>query len=95
MIIDGPGSSRGGESDCCGKLVTDLQDEDETQDLTVREACNKIVHAEKVRFDIEEDESFNDYITPTLYLYGKHKGKDWKATLLIVDFAKGVEQVVA
>ena len=55
--------------------------------LEIREACNKIMHAEKVRFDVEElgDQK---YLNPVIYLYGNLHNKNWRACLDIVKFCK-------
>ena len=93
MIIDGPGPSLGGDKDFCGQLLQG-PDLSEVNNLTVREACNKLVHAKRVRIDTEQDNFHNYYLTPTVYLYGTHQSKDWKAVLDLVKFASGVGSVV-
>jgi hypothetical protein len=55
--------------------------------LNLREACNKIIHANKVRFDIEEKVE-QPYLNPFIYLYGEQNGKKWKATIDIIAFVK-------
>jgi hypothetical protein len=67
----------------CGVLIKDLKNGTE-KDLTLREACNKIMHATKYRYDVDKERLF---IRPTIYLYGSYKNKDWKATLDIIRFA--------
>ena len=65
------------------------------EDLTLREACNKIIHATRVNRDlVVPDRSSNPdqkglHRLPYLYLYGKKDRRDWRAKLSIVDFAKG------
>lgn len=73
----------------CGKLFeTDEKGTTETG-LTLREACNKIIHAQKIRFDISETETTQRYLNPIIYLYGeRRKGHEWRAVLDVVDFAK-------
>lgn len=52
--------------------------------LSLREACNKIVHSTKINFDRLTDDG---HYEPFVYLYGAtQKGKEWKATLHIVPF---------
>jgi hypothetical protein len=59
------------------------------QDLTIREACNKIIHAENINFDIKKlSKSNRGYLSPKIYIYGE-KGKiAWKAILDIVKFCE-------
>jgi len=70
----------------CGQIENFSKEED-IQDLNLREACNKIIHAKKIRFD--RDGGDVDYhFNPTIYLYGEQRGVPWKATLEIVEFSK-------
>lgn len=70
----------------CGQLEKNGRDKD-IEILDLREACNKIIHAKKVRFDVEKDGE-QTYLNPFIYLYGEQNGKSWKATLDIVAFSK-------
>ena len=73
----------------CGKLIENSGDERTETGLTLREACNKIIHAQKIRFDVEETETAQRYLNPEIYLYGERQiGYEWKATLDIIAFAK-------
>ena len=67
----------------CGQLETDRG----TEILDLREACNKIIHAKRVRLDIEQNGE-QPYLNPLIYLYGEHKGKCWRATVDVIAFAK-------
>jgi hypothetical protein len=64
------------------------------ESLTIREACNKIVHARKIHRDIANPSPYGNpdnpdaYTLPSVYLYGEKDGQDWRAKLLIVDFVK-------
>lgn len=64
------------------------------ESLTIREACNKIIHARKIQRDIANPDPYGNpdnpdaYILPSVYLYGEKDGEDWRAKLLIVDFVK-------
>jgi hypothetical protein len=64
------------------------------ESLTIREACNKIIHARKIQRDIANPDPYGNpdnpdaYILPSVYLYGEKNGQDWRAKLLIVDFVK-------
>lgn len=71
----------------CAWLIEDLTDEDTKIDLSLRDACNKIIHASKIRTDLEE-ENHKSYFNPIIYFYGKRGNKEWKACLDIIDYAK-------
>jgi hypothetical protein len=77
----------------CGELFVDWPTPNPV-DLTLREACNKIIHARKVNYDeVDPDPGYNSdqigvYLRPYVHLYGKKDACDWKATLSIIDFAK-------
>jgi len=70
----------------CGTLQKDLRNQ-ETDVLEIREACNKLIHAETVRFDVEElgDQR---YLNPIIYLYGTLQGRQWRAQLDVIKFCK-------
>lgn len=72
----------------CGTLVPDTRNPADSRPLELREACNKLIHAERRRFDIEHTEDGRPYFTPTLYLYGAQGRLQWKATLDVIAFAK-------
>ena len=78
----------------CGRLYPVWPaDESAFEVLTLREACNKIIHADNFRFDVvqpylSDPDAEGDYIQPFVYLYGTKGDKDWRAVLSIVDFAK-------
>ncbi|MEB8431875.1 hypothetical protein OO007_06515 [Cocleimonas sp. KMM 6892] len=65
----------------CGELLF----KNSTQQLSLREACNKIVHGQQINFDIEELNG-HSYLKPIVYLYGYQGKNDWKATLQIQQF---------
>jgi len=69
----------------CGTLEQNKKD----QKLSLREACNKIIHTRKINFDQEEltkNERSALFYTPKVYLYGKQGKNDWKANLDLHDF---------
>jgi hypothetical protein len=70
----------------CGSLQKDL-DSSQTETLDIREACNKLIHAETVRFDVEEL-GVQRYVNPTIYLYGTLGRKSWRAQLEVIKFCK-------
>jgi len=78
----------------CGKLYPKWPGR-KTEPLTLREACNKIIHAKQIRFDtVIPDARHNPdeagvYISrPYLYLYGTKDGVPWRAVLSIIEFAE-------
>jgi hypothetical protein len=68
----------------CGKLA----DASGTRPLTLREACNKVIHAEKIRADLELDGSRVVRQNPIMHLEGEApRGKRWTARLDLEPFA--------
>jgi hypothetical protein len=72
----------------CGTLVQDTSRPDITEPLELREACNKLIHASRRRFDVEHNERGRPYLLPNLYLYGTKGRLEWKATLDVLSFAE-------
>lgn len=63
--------------------------------LSIRDACNKIIHAKRVHFDVDTDEQGQKYLNPFIYLYGKRQnGATWRATLDVLKFATQYAQTV-
>jgi hypothetical protein len=79
----------------CGKLYPNWpKQKNKVDNLTLREACNKIVHADDIRFDIvvpdrahNPDENGN-YLRPHIYLYGVKGNRRWRAKLSIIEFVR-------
>lgn len=78
----------------CGSLWPNWEEHKrKTQVLTLREACNKIIHSEDIRDDVVIPDRRNNpdelgvYIRPFVYLYGTKDGSRWRAKLVIKDFA--------
>ena len=69
----------------CGELISDMSNPEKVDLLNLREACNKIIHTEKIHYDTDEV-AFNYYSNPILYFYGCHNSKKWKTTLNVVDY---------
>jgi hypothetical protein len=89
---DGPSIKQ--KSDC-GKLFPNwATDKKNAEVLSLREACNKIIHATDIRFDVvvpDADRNPDEegaYHRPYLYLYGSKGRSDWRAVLSLIDFAK-------
>ena len=71
----------------CGTLVRNTANV-QLINLDLREACNKIIHAERVHFDVDETEALQPYLQPFIYLYGHQHNNEWKATIDVIEFAK-------
>lgn len=68
-----------------GKLEQPIGNQ--AKDLTLREACNKIIHVKEIKYEIiDGDFEWNCYLKPTMYLYGKHQKEQWRAILDIEAF---------
>jgi len=74
----------------CGDLIPDLDFPEKTVVLNLREACNKIIHATTIKYDVEVDVHGYDqrHFNPCIYYYGSRNGKKWKAILNVVDYVK-------
>lgn len=71
-----------------GKLFSGASTHKKEKELDFREACNKIIHATSLKFDISDDTSLECASLPVdAILYGEHNSKQWKAILNIFDFA--------
>lgn len=82
-------------ADPCGELQTDLA-RPEVIPLTLREACNKLLHAERINFDVERLDGgdlvqlgYATFLNPTVYLYGTYRGTQWRAVLDILSYIRG------
>ncbi|HHG3232889.1 TPA: hypothetical protein ACPVXW_004541 [Vibrio parahaemolyticus] len=73
-----------------GILIPNLNEPENTVDLNLREACNKIIHADSIRYDVEVEVQgmTQRYFNPYIYYYGSLGKKRWKATLNVVDYVK-------
>jgi hypothetical protein len=76
----------------CGIFQSDIHNQ-ATEVLEIREACNKLIHAKTVRFDVEEL-GVQRYLNPIVYLYGSFHEKEWKAQLDIIKFCKAYVTLV-
>jgi hypothetical protein len=79
----------------CGQLWSRWpKDKRKPEPLTLREACNKIIHAEDIKDDIMvpdlamNPDLIGTYIRPFLDLYGTKNGQKWRAKLSIIEFAQ-------
>lgn len=78
-----------------GTLVKNIEQPEETEELDFKEACNKIIHAKKVHFDVGDNSTNKiQYLNPFLYLYGSYHKKEWKVILDIVEFCRAAQKVI-
>ena len=59
----------------------------ETDALSLREACNKVIHAREIEIPLP--------IKPEIVLHGKKGGEVWRAEFKIFDFARSAMNLVA
>jgi len=65
-----------------------LEDGQGEKPLSMRDAMNKIIHATSIHFDVDQNEEGQQYVNPTIYLYGDKNGSRWKATMDVLEFAQ-------
>ena len=64
-----------------------IDDGKKVADLTIREACNKIIHANKIEFTIKYNQRGSmkvRYLAPEIKLHGERGKTSWKATIDIL-----------
>jgi len=69
--------------------VLELQDSSANTSLTLRDASNKILHAQDITFDYQADKRPippGSALSPRVFAYGENKGEQWKAQIDIVKF---------
>ncbi|MEX1127694.1 MAG: hypothetical protein WEB50_03905 [Vicinamibacterales bacterium] len=70
----------------CGSLfIIDTRKDNDGRPLTLRDGCNKIIHAETREFQERED---GQYLTGSVLLKGTQLGKKWRAELNTFKFVK-------
>ncbi len=69
---------------------------DGEQDLSMQEACNKIIHANNIEFDISPVEKTKKryYFNPYVYTHGNKGKEEWSAMIDIVLFCNGANQLL-
>ena len=74
----------------CGVLIPNIENPENTQKLDLRDACNKIIHAVTIKYDVEVEVHgmTQRYFNPHIYYYGTLGKKQWKAILNVVDYIK-------
>lgn len=76
------------ETELADLVCGELADASGPKPLTVRDACNKVIHAEKIRADLELDGSRVVRQNPIMHLEGEAPGgKRWVARLELERFA--------
>ena len=77
----------------CGYFIPDVARPRKREPLSLREACNKIIHARKFNFDVRpipvRDGEYvgpQNALRPFMHLYGEQNSVTWKAALDIVAF---------
>lgn len=69
-----------------------LESRGKSSPLTLRDACNKIIHTQNFNYDHEaplEPICEPGPRNPTIYLYGSvHSGMEWKANVNVLDFVQ-------
>jgi hypothetical protein len=89
----------------CGRLFPDMKKPRQSGPLSLREACNKIIHATKFNFDVKQfsvrqrigdgwSSTRQEALRPVIHLYGMKDGCDWKATLNVETFVMYNARVV-
>jgi len=70
-----------------GSLVRDLREPSEQEPLTLREACNKVIHAESVDLAPRGGERSDvPPLSATVALHGTFRGCEWQAELDVMAF---------
>jgi hypothetical protein len=75
-------------TDYCGTITKDLANPIQTNGLGLRDACNKIIHARDVEFDIGTTAQGVSYLHPFVYFSGTKGSKPWTASLDVVKFCR-------
>lgn len=70
----------------CGVLTPDVACPDNQRRLTLREACNKIIHAKQRNFDVD-NYSTPTGLSPSIHLYGAQFEQEWKASVDLLAFS--------
>lgn len=82
-----------GDLDClslhCGTLIENAEQASVSEGLTIRKACNKIIHATNVHYERLSELSACQYLGPSFRLAGAHRnGTTWIATINAYEFAR-------
>ena len=88
ILLDQTGATTEGSE--CGVLIPDIAEDQTLQRLTLREARNKIIHAQSRSYDVDNPVT-PSRLEPTLHLRGSLRGKEWRVRLDLVRFANHVD----
>jgi hypothetical protein len=89
VIDDGSDRKLARFSTYVGNLQTQVVDDEPlVQGLTLREACNKTIHASEVEFDRVTHASGLTFLRPIADMRGTHKKTTWVATIDIIAFVR-------
>jgi hypothetical protein len=72
-----------------GKLYQDKRNDPyNSNNLTFKEACNKINHNQHINYDSQNPKNIQEYdsINKTIYLDGDYNDKEWKVELDVCEF---------
>lgn len=72
----------------CGTVTGDINKPLGNQGMGLRVACDKVIHARKVEFDVGSTLTGQQYLHPYVYLEGENRKKTWRANLDIVKFCR-------
>jgi hypothetical protein len=72
----------------CGELIPDVKKREKRTPLPLREAFNKIIHAEEFELIIENTDKEFANLRPIFILHGKKGRVRWETTLNIVEFIR-------
>jgi hypothetical protein len=72
-----------------GVLTPDLSHPKARETLLFREACNKVIHSDRIHFDVRRSGGeAPPSLRPVVHLYGTHNKLPWKAEIHIVSFLR-------
>lgn len=93
VLDDGVGFADDARS--CGRFWRDIANGEPPVPLTLREACNKIIHASRIRFDTADNGRGRSYLNPILHIYGLDlREREYKAELQLIEFARSYTECV-
>jgi hypothetical protein len=74
--------------DIVGKLFSPAKSKTAAT-LNLREACNKIIHAKLINFDVARRRTWHArHLNPKIYLYGERGKQQWKAEVDVIRFVE-------
>ncbi len=75
-------------TDYCGTITKDILNPIEMNGLGLRDACNKIIHARKVNFDVDSTKTGQLFLHPYIYLEGTERKSTWQTNIDIIKFCR-------